>query len=83
MTRADTSSMAASPTISVPGVPQRDFRVDFVRGLALFFIFIDHNSFDWLTKLTLQRFSLLDSAEAFFFLSGYSSAFAYGRVLFS
>lgn len=80
MTQADAVGATAG-TVGEPLAPARDLRVDFIRGLALIFIFIDHNSFDWLTKLTLQRFSLLDAAEVFFFLSGYSSAFAYGRVL--
>ncbi|HZR63505.1 MAG TPA: OpgC domain-containing protein [Terriglobales bacterium] len=66
--------------------PQRDIRIDLVRGLALFIIFLDHNgflnpNFYWLNSLTLKRYSFIDAADVFFFISGYVSGMVYTRVL--
>ncbi len=73
----------------IPLRHQRDLRVDFVRGLALFIIFVDHNAvlderrFGWLTAFTLHRYSFIDAADVFFFLSGYVSGLVYTRILVS
>jgi hypothetical protein len=56
----------------------RDLRIDFVRGLALWFIFIDHAGNNPLERVTLGRFALCDAAEVFVLLSGISSGLAYG-----
>lgn len=61
--------------------PQRDLRLDFFRGLALFFIFIDHTSSNVVTYFTLQAFAFCDATEVFIFISGVAAALAYGRVL--
>jgi hypothetical protein len=65
----------------------RDQRIDLVRGLALLIIFIDHNAFldqktfGWLTAFTLGRFSFIDAADVFFFISGFVSGLIYTRIL--
>jgi hypothetical protein len=59
----------------------RDLRLDFFRGLALIFIFIDHIPFNLMTWVTLHNYGFSDAAEIFIFLSGYSAALAYGRAL--
>ena len=62
---------------------ERDLRVDFLRGLALLVIFIDHAAAGWLNPYTFNRLSFMDAAEVFFFLSGYVSGIVYSRVFFS
>lgn len=55
----------------------RDLRLDFFRGLALVFIFIDHISDNLIARFTLHTFALCDGAEMFIFISGYTAAIAY------
>ena len=66
-----------------PAVPsqERDLRLDFFRGLALIFIFIDHIPENVLSYFTLQAFQFYDAAEVFIFISGYTAALVYGRTL--
>ncbi|MGH7110366.1 MAG: OpgC family protein [Stellaceae bacterium] len=59
----------------------RDLRLDFFRGLALIFIFVDHIPGNVLSHFTLQAFQFCDAAEVFFFISGFTAALVYGRVL--
>jgi hypothetical protein len=59
----------------------RDLRLDACRGLALWFIFIDHipgNTFEW---LTLRNYGFSDATEVFVFVSGYTCMIAYGGAL--
>lgn len=63
------------------GGGSRDLRIDFFRGLALWWIFIDHVSGNRLQRLTLSQFTLCDAAEVFVLLAGMSAAIAYGRRL--
>lgn len=58
----------------------RDLRVDFLRGLALVFIFWDHIPDNILGFITLRNIGFSDAAELFVFLSGYGAALAYGGV---
>lgn len=62
---------------------QRDLRLDFFRGAALIFIFIDHIPYNVLSYFTLQSVVFFDAAEVFIFISGYTAAFVYGRRLAS
>lgn len=57
---------------------QRDARVDFFRGLALLFIFIDHIPNNSWAHATLKNFGFSDASEVFVLLAGYSAAIAYG-----
>lgn len=59
----------------------RDLRVDFCRGLALWMIFVDHIPGNWAASFTLRNFALCDATEAFVLLSGYGAGIAYGRML--
>ena len=61
----------------------RDFRLDFFRGLALIFIFVDHIPENILSYFTIQAVQLFDAAEVFIFISGYTAALVYGRTLAS
>ena len=64
----------------MPSYP-RDLRLDFFRGLALIFIFIDHIPANILSWFTLQSIQFFDAAEVFIFISGYTAALVYGRTL--
>lgn len=58
----------------------RDLRADFFRGVALWFIFIDHIPGNVLGQFTLRNVALADATEAFVLLAGYAAAIAYGSV---
>ncbi|MDA8050292.1 MAG: OpgC domain-containing protein [Rhodospirillales bacterium] len=59
----------------------RDLRVDFFRGLALWWIFTDHIPGNALGRVSLRNFTLSDATEVFVLLAGYGAALAYGRTL--
>jgi hypothetical protein len=59
---------------------QRDLRIDFFRGLALLFIFVDHVPENVVAKFTLKNFGFADAAEVFVLLAGFSAVLAYQRV---
>jgi hypothetical protein len=75
-------SLIATPRKAWAGMSgERDLRLDFFRGLALVFIFLDHipsNSLNW---LTIRNFGFSDATEMFVFISGYSAMLAYGGRL--
>ena len=69
-----------APAVHIDG-DRRDLRLDACRGLALWFIFIDHipdNAFGW---LTLRNYGFSDTTEVFVFASGYTCMLAYGGAL--
>ena len=80
--RRDAASSAKFEGSTVPS-QQRDLRLDFFRGLALIFIFIDHIPENILSYFTLQAFQFYDAAEVFIFISGYTAALVYSRTLAS
>jgi hypothetical protein len=49
--------------------------------LALFFIFIDHIPDNLLSHFTVHSISFSDAAEIFIFISGFTAALVYGRIL--
>jgi len=59
----------------------RDLRLDFFRGLSLWFIFLDHVPSNTVSWITIQNYGFSDAAEVFVFISGYTAAFVYGRVM--
>jgi hypothetical protein len=59
----------------------RDLRIDFLRGLALITIFIDHVPGNPLNQFTMRNFGFADAAELFVILAGISSMMAYGKYL--
>jgi hypothetical protein len=64
--------MALGSKAMVAALPpgERDARVDFFRGLALLFIFIDHVKENALQSLTMQNFGFADAADVFVALAG-------------
>ena len=59
----------------------RDLRLDACRGLALWFIFLNHIPDNALTWLTLRNYGFSDTSEVFVFVSGYTCMVAYGGAL--
>ncbi|WP_245263466.1 OpgC family protein [Azorhizobium doebereinerae] len=64
-----------------PAPAPRDLRLDFFRGLALWLIYLDHVPSNVLNVATLRNFGFSDAAEIFVFISGYTAALVYGRVM--
>jgi hypothetical protein len=58
----------------------RDLRIDVCRGIALWFVFLDHVPNNIGSWLTLRNYGFSDTAEVFVFVSGVTCALAYGRV---
>jgi hypothetical protein len=68
-------------SIASSSATERDLRLDFFRGLALFCIFIDHIPNNLLAQFTLQSLMFADAAEVFIFISGYTAGMVYGRAM--
>ncbi|MBV8393587.1 MAG: OpgC domain-containing protein [Alphaproteobacteria bacterium] len=70
-------------TAAVPyAVPEgRDLRLDFFRGLALWFIFLDHIPDNVVSWITVRNYGFSDATEIFVFISGYTAVIAYGRMM--
>ena len=66
--------------LSVPS-SGRDLRLDFFRGLALWFIFLDHIPQNVVGWLTVRNFGFSDATEIFVFISGYTAVIAYSRMM--
>src|SRR5512144_2443001 len=69
--------MAAHPVIA----SGRDIRLDLFRGLALWFIFVDHVPTNVMSWLTVRNYGFSDATEIFVFISGYTAVIAYSRML--
>ncbi len=74
------STLSPAPVEPVR-LPHRDLRLDFFRGLALLFIFLDHIPSNLVNWITVQKYGFSDAAEIFIFLSGYAAAIAYGSAM--
>jgi hypothetical protein len=59
----------------------RDLRIDACRGIALWFIFLDHIPNNIGSWVTLRNYGFSDAAEVFMFVSGVTCALAYGKTL--
>jgi hypothetical protein len=59
----------------------RDYRLDLLRGLANWAIYLDHipdNAVNWLTQ---RNYGFSDAADLFVFISGYTASFVYARIM--
>lgn len=73
--------MALGPDIiQEPHDIDRDLRLDACRGVALWFIFLDHIPNNICSWLTLSRYGFSDTSEVFMFVSGVTCALAYGTI---
>lgn len=58
----------------------RDPRIDACRGIALWWIYLDHIPNNIGSWLTLRNYGFSDAAEVFMFISGVTCALAYGKA---
>jgi hypothetical protein len=58
----------------------RDPRIDFTRGIANWFIFVDHIPHNAVNLLTLRNFGFSGATDLFVFVSGYAAALLYARM---
>jgi hypothetical protein len=75
----------AIPKLLVGELPElkghaRDLRIDACRGIALWWIFLDHVPNNIGSWLTLRNYGFGDAAEIFVFVSGVTCALAYGKA---
>src|SRR6266481_941058 len=74
--------MQVSPQVQLP--PQgRDHRLDVLRGIANWAIFLDHIPNNVVNWITTRNYGFADAADLFIFISGYTVAFVYGRMMIS
>jgi hypothetical protein len=59
----------------------RDIRLDLFRGLALWFIFLDHIPTNIVSWLTVRNYGFSDATEIFVYISGYTAVIAYSRMM--
>ena len=73
-----------SGCMPIPGtlpLPGRDLRLDLFRGLANWAIFLDHIPHEVLNSLTSRNYGFSDAADLFVFISGYTAALVFGRIM--
>lgn len=84
MTIADPTEMAPrKPRVTAQAAPaarQRDVRLDFFRGIAMFIILFAHTPGNFFTSWIPARWGFSDATEIFVFCSGMASAIAFGRA---
>src|ERR1700754_4628898 len=74
----ETVSMEIQATLPEKG---RDLRLDLFRGIANWWIFLDHipnNVINWVTP---RNYGFSDAADLFVFISGYTASFVYARLM--
>jgi hypothetical protein len=59
----------------------QDLRLDLARGIANWFIFLDHIPHNVVNLLTLRNFGFSGSTDVFVFVSGYAAAILYGQMM--
>ncbi|WP_178130837.1 OpgC domain-containing protein [Reyranella sp. CPCC 100927] len=74
LTRVDTTAAGGARR-------ERDLRLDFFRGLALWFIFLDHIPDNVVSWLTVRNYGFSDATEIFVFISGYTAVIAYAGIM--
>ncbi|MBV9262263.1 MAG: OpgC domain-containing protein [Pseudolabrys sp.] len=60
---------------------ERDLRLDFFRGIALWLIFLDHIPSNVVNWITIRNYGFSDATEIFVFISGFTVAYVYGRAM--
>ena len=66
--------------LAIRSFAERDVRIDLFRGLALWWIFIDHVPETYLNHFTPRNIGFSDAAEILVFLSGLASGSVYGAL---
>ncbi|HEX6957178.1 MAG TPA: OpgC domain-containing protein [Ferrovibrio sp.] len=75
--------VAAATATSAPAKKPRDLRLDFFRGMALFFIFLNHIPNNVVSWISNRNYGFSDATEIFVFISGYSVLLAYLSVRYN
>jgi hypothetical protein len=73
--------MADRNDAGLVGPDARDLRLDLMRGIGQFMVFLDHIPYDIVSWLTLRNYGFSDAAEFFVFISGYTAGFVYGPAM--
>ena len=68
-------------TAVLAGPGKRDLRLDLLRGIGQWMVFLDHIPYNFLNWFTLRNYGFSDAAEIFVFISGYSIGFSYGPAV--
>ena len=79
--RIEWADNMAKSKASLSEAIERDLRLDFLRGLGLWMIFLDHIPDDVVSWLTMRNYGFSDAAEFFVFISGYLAGFIYGPIV--
>ena len=67
--------------INPAGPPERDLRLDLVRGIGQWMVFLDHIPYDVVGWLTIRNYGFSDATEFFVFISGYCAGYIYGPAV--
>jgi len=59
----------------------RDLRLDLFRGVANWGIFLDHIPNNVVNWVTTRNYGFSDAADLFIFISGYTVAFVFARIM--
>ena len=59
----------------------RDLRLDLFRGIANWFIFLDHIPHNVVNWITTRNYGFSDAADLFVFISGYTASFVYAKIM--
>ena len=60
---------------------RRDLRLDLFRGLANWFIFLDHIPNNFVNWITIRNFGFSGAADLFIFVTGYAATIVYARMM--
>jgi hypothetical protein len=82
-TGIDTTSRASVATHMDAVLPaeSRDTRLDLIRGLAIWFIFLDHIPHNAVNWITLRNYGFSGAADLFVSVSGYVAATVYAKMV--
>src|ERR1700692_3024459 len=73
--------MAYHSDTGLVGPAERDLRLDLMRGIGQWMVFLDHIPYDIVGGLTLRNYGFSDAAEFFVFISGYTAGYVYGPAI--
>ena len=59
----------------------RDLRIDLFRGIANWFIFLDHIPNNIVNWITLRNYGFSGAADLFIFVTGYAASIVYARMM--
>lgn len=66
---------------AVPPAESRDVRLDLLRGLAIWFIFLDHIPHNVVNWITLRNYGFSGAADLFISVSGYVATMVYANMI--